>query len=75
MDGSENFLLHPGFYYCCSLGISLDNLRFGILWLSFLKLLSEVCLGSQEGVLPTGYLPWEMEVKEAIGVIFRNNTM
>lgn len=75
MDRSENFLLHPGFYYCCSLGISLDNLRFGIPQLSFLKLLSEMCLGSQEGVLPTGYLPVKMEVKEAIGIIFRNNTV
>lgn len=75
MDENENFLLHPGLYYCCSSGISLDNLRFGIPWLSYLKLLSGACLGSQEGVLPKGYLPLEVEVKEAIGVIFRNNTM
>lgn len=75
MDENENFLPHPGFYYCCSSGIFLDNLRFGIPCLSFLKLLSEAYLGSQEGVLPTGYLPLEMEVKEAIGIIFRNNTM
>lgn len=75
MEENENFLLHPGLYFCCSSGISLDNLSFGIPWLSCLKLLSGACLGSQEGVLPKGYLPLEMEVKEAIGVIFRNNTM